>query len=78
MADLSSSPPKQLAFFQPTESEALKASCENSRQLSHFSKAKSAAKVLGSRSALGSSKFTREQLKKMVLSHLKEGLREVV
>ena len=77
MTDLSSSPPKQLAFFQPTESETSKPSCENSVQLSHFNKAKSAAKVLGSRSALRSSKFTREQLKKMVISHLKEGLREV-
>ena len=77
MTDLSSSPPEQLAFFQPTEPEALKPSCENSLQRSHFSKAKSAAKVLGSRSALRSSKFTREQLKKMVISHLKEGLREV-
>ena len=77
MKDLSSSPPEQLAFFQPTEPEALKRDCENSRQRSHFSKAKSAAKLLGSRSALRSSKFTREQLKKMVISHLKEGLREV-
>ena len=77
MANLSSSPPEQLAFFQSTESEALRPSCENSRQLSHFSKAKSAAKVLGNRSALRSSKFTREQLKKMVISNLKKGLREV-
>ena len=77
MTDLSSSPPEQLAFFQSTEPEALRTSCENSRQLSHFSKAKSAARVLGSRSALRSSKFTREQLKKIVLSHLKEGLRKV-
>ena len=77
MTDLSSSHPEQLAFFQSTEPEALRPSCETSRQVSHFSKAKSAAKVLGSRSALRSSKFTREQLKKMVLSHLKEGLREV-
>ena len=77
MTDLSSSPPEQLAFFQPSEPEALKPSFKNSVQHSHFSKAKSAAKVLGSRSALKSSKFTREQLKKMVISHLKEGLREV-
>ena len=77
MTDLLSSPPKQLAFFQPAEPESLRTSCENSRQLSHFGKAKSAANVLGSRSALRSSKFTREQLKKMVLSYLKEGLREV-
>ena len=77
MTDLSSSPPEQLAFFQSTEPEALKPSRENSVKRSHFSKAKSVAKVLGSRSALRSSKFTREQLKKMVISHLKEGLREV-
>ncbi len=77
MTDLSSPPPEQLAFFQPTEPEALELSCENSRERSHFSEAKSAAKVLGSRSALRSSKFTKEQLKKMVISHLKEGLREV-
>ena len=77
MTDLSSSPPEQLAFFQPSEPEALKPSFKNSVQRSHFSKANSAAKVLGSRSALKSSKFTREQLKKMVISHLKEGLREV-
>ena len=77
MADLSSSPPEQLAFFSPTEPEALKTSCENGRQKSHFSEAKSVASVLGSRSALRSSKFTKEQLKKMVISHLKEGLREV-
>ena len=77
MTDLSSSPPEQLAFFQPIEPEASKPSFENSRQLFHFSEAKSAAKVLGSRSALRSSKLTREQLRKMVISHLKEGLREV-
>ena len=77
MTDLSSSPPEQLAFFQPSEPEALKPSFKNSVQRSHFSKAKSVAKVLGSSSALRSSKFTREQLKKMVISHLKEGLREV-
>ena len=77
MTDLSSSPPEQLGFFQPTEPEVLKPSCGDSRQFSHFSKAKSAAKVLGSRSALRSSKYSREQLKKMVLSHLKEGLRDV-
>ena len=77
MTDLSSSPPKQLSFFQPSEPEALKPSFKNSVQRSHFSKAKSVAKVLGSSSALRSSKFTREQLKKMVISHLKEGLREV-
>ena len=77
MTDLSSSPPEQLAFFQSTEPEALRPSSENGRQRSHFSKAKSAAKVLGSRSALRNSKFTREQLKKMVMSHLKQGLREV-
>ena len=77
MTKLSSSPPEQLAFFKSTEPESLRPSCDNNRQLSHFSKAKSAAKVLGSRSALRSSEFTREQLKKMVLSHLKEGLREV-
>ena len=77
MTDLTSSPPEQLAFFQPTEPEALKPSRENSVKRSHFSKAKSVAKVLGSSSALRSSKFTREQLKKMVISHLKEGLREV-
>ena len=65
--------PEQLAFFQPSEPEALKPSFKNSVQRSHFSKAKSAAKVLSSRSALKSSKFTREQLKKMVISHLKEG-----
>ena len=77
MTDLSSSPSEQLGFFLPTEPEALKPSCENNVQRSHFIKARSAAKVLGSRSALRSSKFTREQLKKMVISHLKEGLREV-
>ena len=77
MTDLSSSPPEQLAFFQSTEPEALRPNSENGRQPSHFSKAKSAAKVLGSRSALRNSKFTREQLKKMVMSHLKQGLREV-
>ena len=77
MTDLSPSPPEQLAFFQPSEPEALKPSFKNSVQRSHFSKANSAAKVLGSRSALRSSKFTKEQLKKMVISHLKEGLREV-
>ena len=77
MTDLSSSPPEQLAFFKSVEPEASRPNPANSRQLSHFSKAKSAAKVLGSRSALRSSKFTREQLKKMVISHLKEGLREV-
>ena len=77
MTDLSSSPPEQLAFFQSTELEALKPSCDYNVRRSHFSKAKSVAKVLGSRSALRSSKFTREQLKKMVISHLKEGLREV-
>jgi len=77
MTDLSSSPPEQLAFFQSTEPEALKPSYEHGVRRSHFSKAKSVAKVLGSSSALRSSKFTREQLKKMVISHLKEGLREV-
>ena len=77
MTDLSPSPPEQLAFFQPAESDFLKSSCEKTRQRSHFSEAKLAAKVLGSRSALRSSKFTREQLKKMVISHLKEGLLEV-
>ena len=77
MTDLTSSPPEQLAFFQPTELEALKPSRENGVKCSHFSKAKSVAKVLGSSSALRSSKFTREQLKKLVISHLKEGLREV-
>ena len=77
MTDLSSSPPEQLAFFQATGPEALKPSCEDSVQCSHFSKAKSAATLLGSRSALRSSNFTREQLKKMVISHLKDGLREV-
>ena len=77
MTDLSSSPPEQLAFFQPSEPKALKPSFKNNVQRSHFSKANLAAKVLGSRSALRSSKFTREQLKKMVISHLKEGLREV-
>ena len=77
MTDLSSSPPEQLAFFQPVESEALNPSRENSVRRSHFSKAKLVAKVLGSRSAVRSSKFTKEQLKKMVISHLKEGLREV-
>ena len=77
MTDLSSSPPEQLAFFRPMEPEALKSSRENSVKRSHFSKAESIAKMLGSRSALRSSKFTREQLKKMVISHLKEGLREV-
>tara|TARA_B100000886_G_scaffold327462_1_gene274935 strand:- start:455 stop:691 length:237 start_codon:yes stop_codon:yes gene_type:complete len=76
MTDLSSSPPEQLAFFEPAKQEALKPDYENSVQRSHFSKAKSAAKVLGSRAALRNSEFTREQLKKMVLSHLKEGLRE--
>ena len=77
MTDLSSSPPEQLAFFQPPAPEVLKPSRENSAKRSHFSKAKSVAKVLGSSSALRSSKFTREQLKKMVISHLKQGLREV-
>ena len=77
MTDLSSSPPEQLAFFQSTEPEALRPSSENGRQFCHFNEAKSAAKVLGSRSALRNSKFTRQQLKKIVLSHLKEGLREV-
>ena len=77
MTDLSSSLPEQLAFFQSTEAEDLNVSCSNSRQSSHFNAAKSAAKVLGSRSALKSSKFTREQLKKMIISHLKEGLRKV-
>ncbi len=77
MTDLLSSPPEQLAFFSPTEPEALKTSCENGRQRFHFNEANSAAKVLGSRSALRSSRFTKEQLKKMVISHLKEGLREV-
>ena len=77
MTDLSSSPPEQLAFFQSTELEASKPSCDHKEGRSHFSKAKSVAKVLGSSSALRSSKFTREQLKKMVISHLKEGLREV-
>ena len=78
MTDLSSSSPEQLAFFQSTELEALETSCDHDLRRSHFSKAKSVAKVLGSSSALRSSKFTREQLKKMVISHLKEGLREVV
>ncbi len=77
MTDLTSSPPEQLAFFQSTELEALTPSCDHNVRRSHFSKAKSVAKVLGSSSALRSSKFTREQLKKMVISHLKEGLREV-
>ena len=77
MTDLTSSPPEQLAFFQSTELEALKPSRDHNLRRSHFSKAKSVAKVLGSSSALRSSKFTREQLKKMVISHLKEGLREV-
>ena len=77
MTDLSSSPPEQLAFFQPVEPDSLKPRRESSVKRSHFSKAKSVAKVLASRSALRSSKFTREQLKKMVISHLKEGLREV-
>ena len=77
MTDLSPCPPQQLAFFQSAESDLLKSSCEKTRQCSHFSEAKLAAKVLGSRSALRSSKFTREQLKKIVISHLKEGLLEV-
>ena len=77
MTDLSSSPPEQLAFFQSTELEALKPGSDHNVGRSHFSKAKSVAKVLGSRSALRNSKFTREQLKKMVISYLKEGLREV-
>ena len=77
MTDLSSCPPEQLTFFQSSDAEALKASCPNSGQSSHFSVADSAAKVLGSRSALRSSKFTREQLKKMIISDLKEGLRRV-
>ena len=76
MTDLSSSPPEQLAFFQSVESDFLKSSCEETRQCCHFSEAKLAAKVLGSRSALRSSKFTREQLRKIVISHLKEGLLE--
>ena len=77
MTDLSSSPPEQLAFFQPTEPEVSRPSRENRVKRSHFSEAKSFAKVLGSRSAMRSSKFTKEQLKKMVISHLKEGLSEV-
>ena len=77
MTDLTSSPPEQLAFFQSTELEALKPSCDHNVRRFHFSKAKSVAKVLGSSSALRSSKFTRDQLKKMLISHLKEGLREV-
>ena len=77
MTELSSSPPEQLAFFQSTELEVLKPSRGHDARRSHFSKAKSVAKVLGSSTALRNSKFTREQLKKMVISHLKEGLREV-
>ena len=77
MADLLSSPPEQLAFFQPTVAEGSKVGCPNSERSSHFNLAKSAAKVLGSEAALRSSKFNRQQLRKMIISHLKKGLREV-